>query len=776
MGTIIPVPTTRISDQLGRQRLLAQLQSDQLELFRLQTQLSSGRRIILPSDDAPSALRAVGLQQLLERKTTVQTNLTTNASYLRATDTSLGGVSDLLAEIRGIALSVSDSTASDLQRQAAVSDVNRAIAQLIDLGNQRFRDRYLFAGTQTADRPFAMRGEHVEYRGNEGTLLSYADLDVLFATNITGHDVFGTFSSSVQGTADLNPVVSADTPLADLFDGEGVPLGSVQISNGTTTSTIDLSGAKTLGDIARLLEAHPPAGSVVRADLTTNGLRVALDSGDLRLVDVGGGTTATHLGIARAGGSGPGPVVSTDLAPRVTKTTRLDDLLGVRATASITSTGTNNNLVFQASQRGPEFNDVTILYVDGGPGAAGAETAVYDDSDPSNKTLTITIASGTTTANRVIEVVNAEGTFRASLDRHEGANSGEGVVTATTLDPGATATTSGGSGVEFDQASGLRIVNGGVTYNISFAGAVTVEDLLNQLNGSQAGVLAEIAADGKSISIRSRLSGADFSVGENGGATASQLGVRTLTGATRLKDLNYGIGVIPLGPDGAPVPDALGADFVIRRKDGVELEIDVNGATTIQDVLDLINLHADNQDPATRVTARLAAYGNGIELVTTDATPGASITVTSTNLSQAAVQLGLIPAGATSASSNGTDQLTGRDVNPQQVDGAFTALIRLRQALEVNDTRAIARSIEMLDNASTAFSFARAELGVRQQSLDLMQARLENEVIELKSTLSDEIDADLAAVLSELVTRQAAMQASLQSIAQTFRLSLLDFL
>jgi flagellar hook-associated protein 3 FlgL len=383
-----------------------------------------------------------------------------------------------------------------------------------------------------------------------------------------------------------------------------------------------------------------------------------------------------------------------------------------------------------------EFNDVTITYVDGGPGVAGAETAVYDDSDPLNKTLTITIASGMTTANRIIDVVGAAGTFIAELDPHEAGNTGTGTVLATAVDTTATAVTSGGSGVEFDQSSGLRIENGGAIYDINFDGAVTVEDLLNRLNGSTAGVLAEIGQDGKSISIRSRLSGADFSVGENGGSTAAQLGVRTLTETTRLTELNFGVGVIPLGPDGAPAADVPGPDFTIRRKDGVELDIDVTGTNTVQDILDLINLRVDNQDPATRVTARLAEFGNGIELVTADATPNASITVTIRNLSQAAVQLGLVPAGESTVSSGTTDRVTGRDVNPQQVEGAYSALIRLREALEANDTRAISRAIEMLDAAATDFSFARAELGVRQQSLDLMKTRLDNEVVELTANLS----------------------------------------
>ena len=89
----------------------------------------------------------------------------------------------------------------------------------------------------------------------------------------------------------------------------------------------------------------------------------------------------------------------------------------------------------------------------------------------------------------------------------------------------------------------LQIVNGGSTHTIDFDNAATIEDLLNTLNMSSAGVLAEINAAHTGIDIRSRLSGEDFMIGENGGTTAAGLGVRSFTTATRLEDLNYGFGV-----------------------------------------------------------------------------------------------------------------------------------------------------------------------------------------------------------------------------------------
>lgn len=772
MAAIVPIPTTRVSDILVRERLLTQLQGDQLALFQLETQLSSGFRLVLPSDDAPAALRAVALQSLLERKDYAQSNLVTNQSYLGATDAALSNTSNLLASIRGSALSVVSTTNTDAERAAVAIEVTRTLQQLVDIGNQRFRDRYLFAGTQTAEQPYTLVDGFVEYTGNEARLKSFADLDVLFDTNLTGQEVFGGLSSAVQGTTDFNPIVTLRTKLADLRGGQGISPGSIEISDGTNTSVIDLSNAKSVGDVVALIEGNPPLGRTATATVTAQGINVLLNGGALTIRNVGGGTTASELGIVRNVGGDPGPVVGTDLNPIVTLTTPLDNILGVRAQASVPSLGANNNLIFQAKQRGAAFNDVQIVFVDGGPGAAGNETAVYDDSVPSNKTLTITIASGVSTASQIAAAVEAQTPFRALLDPKETGNDGSGVVVATATDPAATGTTSGGSGIEFDQMSGLQIVNGGETYELSFVDAKTVEDLLNVFNGSQAHVHAEINATGTGIDVRSRLSGGDFSIGENGGSTATQLGIRSLVHETPLNALNYRRGVQAVA----------GTDFVVQRPDGTQLQIDVSGAVTIQDVLNRINQHPDNQDldPNVRVTARLAEYGNGIELVTADTTGTANLAVLQFNTSTAAISLGLVPPNAAVSAppveEGGLVRLTGRDVNPLEVGGVFTSLIRLREALEENDPQAISRAVELLDEAALKMTFSRADLGARQQTLDALQIRLQNETVDLQATLSTEIDADLAAVITEFSSRQAALQASLQTFALAFRFTLLDFL
>jgi flagellar hook-associated protein 3 FlgL len=894
MPAIYPIPTTRVSGLLVQQRLLAQLQFDQVSILGLQQQIATGRRIGFPSEDAPAAQRAISLQRLLEQKAQARTNLSVSQSYISATDTAVQNVTNLLNQVRSTVLGVTDTVSSPEQRQAAIAEVARAIEQLVDIGNQTFRGRYLFAGARTTERPFVLTGNQVAYNGNETQLQSYSDVDLLFDTNLPGSEIFGGFSNEVRGTVDLNPIVTRETLLSDLRGGQGITKGSIAVSDGNSTRVIDLSSAETLGDVADLIMANPPAGRTIMARVSNHGLVLDLDDvggGNLTVREVAGGTTAAELGILEVQGTLTNPLVGEELNPRMRLTTSLGDLFGSRARAYLESPGANNNLVIEARLRGDEYNNFTVQYVDdsllsaASGVSAGSEFAVYSEVatparaaltfsgfgnnliltgntpgtslnnvrievvdggalgtgatatfNPATKTLTIGVdTAGGSEIQNVIAAINAEGTFTADYDPSDpndgpfdpaatvsitdagwvtgntGNSGGEAntifihvernattanqalaalqanptinalfitslerqdasTVAASgtgTIDLNAVAITSGGSGFEPDLDSGLRIVNGNATHIVSFSGAQTVQDVLNTLNGSSAGVLAEINAAGDGIVIRSRVAGYDFSIGENGGNTASQFGVRSMTGSTRLADLNHGLGVEE-GP---------GTDFTIVRNDGVELAIDISGAMTVQDVLDRINNHPDNVGNA--VIARLAQVGNGIELI--DPNPGTdSLRVLPGVNRNTATNLGLVPQGATQSLpavvNGGVQTLTGTDVNPSEVSSVFNSLLRIQDALTNFDLGKLERAMNLLDEDLDRILFARSELGARAQALDVLNARLEDEDVELRGALSSAIETDFTAAVSSLAARQASLQASLQLTATAYQLSLLNYL
>ena len=159
MAGIIPIPTTRVSNMLVRQRLLSQLQGDQLDLFRLQNQVSTGRRITLPSEDAPAAQRAITLQRLIERKTQLRSQRrhgpVVSDGHRRGPERRRGAAGRHPRRRSG------RRRHDGHRRRAGRRPPPRstsAIDQLLAIGNTQFRGRYLFAGSQTNVEPYSVHG------------------------------------------------------------------------------------------------------------------------------------------------------------------------------------------------------------------------------------------------------------------------------------------------------------------------------------------------------------------------------------------------------------------------------------------------------------------------------------------------------------------------------------------------------------------------------------------------------------------------------------------
>jgi flagellar hook-associated protein 3 FlgL len=274
------------------------------------------------------------------------------------------------------------------------------------------------------------------------------------------------------------------------------------------------------------------------------------------------------------------------------------------------------------------------------------------------------------------------------------------------------------------------------------------------VNGSSAGVLARINADGTGIDLVNPAQGVAMTIGENGGTTAADLGIRSLSPATPLAELN----------DGRGVSVVAGPELRVTRKDGTTFDVEITGATTIQDVIDAIN----TADAGGGVTASFATTGNGIVL--NDSTGGAgNLSVTSIDFSTAAKDLGLEQSVA------GTT-INGTDSNGIEVPGLFGNLQKLRNALESSDQAAITAAAEGLKQDYDRIVRVRGETGARVQELESRGNRLEDENLATTKLLSDLRDTDFTDAISRFQTLQTALQASMQTTAQMLNLSLLDYL
>ena len=345
----------------------------------------------------------------------------------------------------------------------------------------------------------------------------------------------------------------------------------------------------------------------------------------------------------------------------------------------------------------------------------------------------------------------------------EGLTSTGGVVSAgSALTRGLTAQTAlADLGVAIDLTSGVRIEQGDNVVDVDLSGATTVQDLQNAFTRLDLGVRLDITADGSGLNIVSEVAGLELSVGENGGTTATDLGIRSFGLDTRLDDFNHGAGVPAV---------AVGDDLSVSLHDGTTFAVDLFGADTVGDVVNRLQGAATTAGVAAAdFSVGLATTGNGLTVTDNTAGPGA-FAIIDVDPSSAATRLGL--AGDVGAANT----LDGDDRATVRVENAFTHLNELRTALETNSSAGITLAGDQLETDIESAISARGAVGVQAQRLGESRDRYEQQAVQEQTVLSDLQDADLTEVLSRYQQLQVQLQASLQVAAQAQQQSLLDFL
>ncbi len=317
-------------------------------------------------------------------------------------------------------------------------------------------------------------------------------------------------------------------------------------------------------------------------------------------------------------------------------------------------------------------------------------------------------------------------------------------------------------GPAVDLASGLTITQGEQTRTADFSTATTVQDMVNEIDRLGLGLRLQINEDNNGLDLVSEVSGLRLSIGENGGTTAADLGIRTYGLQTNLSDFRDGLGIEPVtGED----------DFQITLNNSTNFAVDASGLGTVDELITAIETAATaaGLTVGTDFSVSLATSGNG--LVFQDSTGGgAGFTITRVGESLVADQLGILKEDGAALTFQSTDNATVR------VENVFTHLTDLRDSLLNNDTLGITLAGTSLELDTRSVTQARGVIGVRTQRVERQQERSQDLGLMEQTTLSNLQDADLTEVITRFQQLQTELQASLQVGAQNLQLSLLDFL
>jgi len=205
----------RITPSMMSSTLLADLQNITDALSQSQAQLSSGKRILEPSDDPFGTSRALSYRADLASNQQYQSNATDGSSWLDTADTALGDISSLVQRARDLVVQGANSTNGASGNQAIAAEIDQLIESIKEAGNTQYAGQYIFAGTKTSTQPYATGGVNDAYAGNTGVVSREIGPGVQVQVNVDGASVIGDGSTAGTLLATLRQV-SADLKANDI--------------------------------------------------------------------------------------------------------------------------------------------------------------------------------------------------------------------------------------------------------------------------------------------------------------------------------------------------------------------------------------------------------------------------------------------------------------------------------------------------------------------------------------------------------------------------------
>lgn len=166
-------------------------------LLQLQQQVSSGRRILNPSDDPVAAARALEVTQ--SRNVTAQFALNHNnaTSALGLEEAQLTSSTDILARIRELTVQAGNTSLSASDRKAIAFELRSRFDEMLGIANATDGSgQYLFSGFMGSTQPFGgtvediLGGNEIQYFGDDGQRRLQISPNRFLEVSDSGNDVF----------------------------------------------------------------------------------------------------------------------------------------------------------------------------------------------------------------------------------------------------------------------------------------------------------------------------------------------------------------------------------------------------------------------------------------------------------------------------------------------------------------------------------------------------------------------------------------------------------
>jgi len=268
----------RVSTNLIHMQGLNSILRQQSELLRTQEEASTGKRVLMPSDDPSAASRLVDVDGALSQLVQFDENISYATQRLSAEETSLKSSLLVLQRVRELSIQAANTASNDLQSQQVIaSEIQEGLNELYDYANTRDENGdYLFSGSQSKTQAFSTDGAgNYTFNGDQGQL----SMRVSPSRNITAGDSGADIFQLVRtGNGDF----SVDANRTNAGTGK-ISTGSVQDNaafqqHDYTLRFIDANNFEVFDDTAGAVVGPTPRAYTEGGMITFDGIELEISS------------------------------------------------------------------------------------------------------------------------------------------------------------------------------------------------------------------------------------------------------------------------------------------------------------------------------------------------------------------------------------------------------------------------------------------------------------------------------------------------------------------
>lgn len=181
----------RISTAMMHQAVSGLLGANSAALSKTQEQVSTGRRIVSPSDDPGGAVHVLELRRALDESAQFGSNATRVTNRLSMEESALADATDAMQRAHELAVQANSSTLDPSSRRMIATELQQLKQQLLDVANRRDEQgTYLFSGFSGGTQPFAWSGGAAQFLGDQGVRLVQTGPSQRIADGHSGFEVF----------------------------------------------------------------------------------------------------------------------------------------------------------------------------------------------------------------------------------------------------------------------------------------------------------------------------------------------------------------------------------------------------------------------------------------------------------------------------------------------------------------------------------------------------------------------------------------------------------